>query len=74
MTFFSKIIPDPYVKMKLMQGSKRLKKKKTTTKKKTLHPYYNESFVFDVPFEMLQVWYRKENNKCGLALGVVYLA
>ena len=55
MTFFSKIIPDPYVKMKLMQGSKRLKKKKTTTKKKTLHPYYNESFVFDVPFEMLQV-------------------
>uniref|UniRef100_A0A914UWQ0 C2 domain-containing protein n=1 Tax=Plectus sambesii TaxID=2011161 RepID=A0A914UWQ0_9BILA len=47
-------LSDPYVKMYLMQGTKRMEKKKTTIKMKTLNPYYNESFSFDVPPEKMQ--------------------
>lgn len=43
------------MKIHLMQNGKRLKKKKTTVKKKTLNPYFNESFSFEIPFEQIQV-------------------
>lgn len=38
-----------------MMQNKRLEKKKTTIKMKTLNPYYNESFSFDVSPEKMQV-------------------
>uniref|UniRef100_A0A0N4X4X8 C2 domain-containing protein n=1 Tax=Haemonchus placei TaxID=6290 RepID=A0A0N4X4X8_HAEPC len=46
-------LSDPYVKIYLMLQNKRLEKKKTTIKMKTLNPYYNESFSFDVTPEKM---------------------
>lgn len=42
---------DPYVKVNLYQGKKRVCKKKTHVKKCTPNPVFNELFVFDVPSE-----------------------
>ncbi|KAJ7984563.1 hypothetical protein DPEC_G00356090 [Dallia pectoralis] len=47
-------LSDPFVKIVLQHNGKRIKKKKTTVKKNTLNPYFNESFSFDIPFEMIQ--------------------
>uniref|UniRef100_A0A6I8NWZ8 Synaptotagmin 11 n=1 Tax=Ornithorhynchus anatinus TaxID=9258 RepID=A0A6I8NWZ8_ORNAN len=45
--------PDPYVKVNVYYDRKRVAKKKTHVKKCTLNPVFNESFVYDVPAELL---------------------
>ncbi|KAK5927350.1 hypothetical protein CgunFtcFv8_012514 [Champsocephalus gunnari] len=45
---------DPYVKVQLALDKRKWKKRKTSMKKRTLNPYYNESFTFDVTFEQIQ--------------------
>ncbi|CAM4519422.1 unnamed protein product [Leuciscus chuanchicus] len=42
---------DPYVKVNLFQGKKRVCKKKTHVKKCAPNPVFNELFVFDLPSE-----------------------
>ncbi|XP_007431740.1 synaptotagmin-2 [Python bivittatus] len=47
-------LSDPYVKVQLILNKKKWKKKKTRVKKNTLNPYFNEAFVFEVPFSLIQ--------------------
>ncbi|XP_010795980.1 synaptotagmin-4-like, partial [Notothenia coriiceps] len=42
---------DPYVKVNMYQGKKRVCKKKTHVKKCSPNPVFNELFVFDLPSE-----------------------
>ncbi|XP_059909189.1 LOW QUALITY PROTEIN: synaptotagmin-11-like [Gadus macrocephalus] len=44
---------NPYVKVNVFYGRKRIGKKKTHVKKCTLNPVFNESFIYDVPPELL---------------------
>ncbi|KAJ8290055.1 hypothetical protein GJAV_G00008220 [Gymnothorax javanicus] len=44
---------NPYVKVNVFYGLKRIAKKKTHVKKCTLNPIFNESFIYDVPAELL---------------------
>ncbi|BFZ09914.1 hypothetical protein BsWGS_12953 [Bradybaena similaris] len=45
---------DPYVKIWLSYGGTRVEKKKTNIKMRTLNPIYNESFIFDIPWEKIR--------------------
>ncbi|NXT92574.1 SYT1 protein, partial [Anhinga rufa] len=47
-------LSDPFVKVHLILNRKKWKKKKTSVKKSTLSPYFNEVFVFEVPFNQIQ--------------------
>lgn len=51
----SSLSSDPFVKVHLVLNRKKWKKKKTSVKKNTLSPYFNEVFVFEVPFNHIQV-------------------
>ncbi|XP_039623675.1 synaptotagmin-11a isoform X1 [Polypterus senegalus] len=44
---------NPYVKVNVYYGRKRIAKKKTHVKKCTLNPVFNESFIYDIPAELL---------------------
>ncbi|XP_063032405.1 synaptotagmin-11 isoform X1 [Melospiza melodia melodia] len=44
---------NPYVKVNVYYGRKRIAKKKTHVKKCTLNPVFNESFSYDIPAELL---------------------
>lgn len=51
----SSLSSDPFVKVHLILNRKKWKKKMTSVKKNTLSPYFNEMFVFEVPFNQIQV-------------------
>ncbi|XP_008279956.1 synaptotagmin VIII isoform X1 [Stegastes partitus] len=70
---------DPYVKVQLALDKRKWKKRKTSIKRKTLNPYYNESFTFDVTFEQIQrvnlvisVWDHDDISRND-ALGKIFL-
>ncbi|XP_008309831.1 synaptotagmin-1-like [Cynoglossus semilaevis] len=70
---------DPYVKVQLALDKRKWKKRKTSIKKKTVNPYYNESFTFDVSFEQIQrvhlvisVWDHDKVTKND-AMGKIFL-
>jgi Ca2+-dependent lipid-binding protein len=45
---------DPYVKVWLQFGEKRIEKRKTPVYKCTLNPIFNETFTFNVPWEKIR--------------------
>lgn len=45
---------DPYVKVWLYFGEKRVEKRKTPVYKCTLEPVFNETFTFNVPWEKIR--------------------
>jgi len=47
-------VPDPYVKIWLMNDGKKVEKKKTMIKEKTLNPEYNETFAFVVTYDHIR--------------------
>ena len=60
MVIVCKLVPifspllDPYVKVWLMFGDKRVEKKKTPVYKCNLNPIFNATFEFDVPWEQIR--------------------
>lgn len=47
-------ISDPYVKVWLQFGDKRIEKRKTAIFKCTLNPVFNDTFSFNVPWEKIR--------------------
>lgn len=47
-------LADPYVKVWLQFGEKRIEKRKTPVYKCTLNPVFNETFTFNVPWEKIR--------------------
>ncbi|NXP72120.1 SYT17 protein, partial [Ramphastos sulfuratus] len=47
-------LSDPFVKIQLVHGLKLTKTKKTSCMRRTIDPFYNESFSFKVPQEELE--------------------
>ena len=45
---------DPYVKVWLMFGDRRVEKKKTPVYKCNLNPIFNATFEYDVPWEQIR--------------------
>lgn len=45
---------DPYVKVWLQFGDKRIEKRKTAVFKCTLNPVFNDTFSFNVPWEKIR--------------------
>jgi hypothetical protein len=48
------LLSDPYVKVWLQFGDKRIEKRKTPIFKCTLNPVFNETFSFNVPWEKIR--------------------
>lgn len=51
----SRFLPDPFVKVYLLQDGKKISKKKTSTKRDDTNPIFNEAMIFSVPSNVLQV-------------------
>lgn len=47
-------LSDPYVKIWMCHEGKKMEKKKTSIKEKCLNPVFNESFIFNVPYENIR--------------------
>uniref|UniRef100_A0A3B5L429 C2 domain-containing protein n=1 Tax=Xiphophorus couchianus TaxID=32473 RepID=A0A3B5L429_9TELE len=50
----AKDLKNPYVKVQLTLDKRKWKKRTTSIKKKSLNPYFNESFTFDVSLDQIQ--------------------
>lgn len=50
-----RVLPDPFVKVYLLQDGKKISKKKTSTKRDDTNPIFNEAMIFSVPSNVLQV-------------------
>ncbi|XP_033127479.1 synaptotagmin-5-like [Anneissia japonica] len=51
---------DPFVKVSLLRGGKKVRKKKTTVKRSTCHPVWNEALTFNIPSAELKTNYNLE--------------
>lgn len=67
-------LSDPFVKIQLVHGLKLTKTKKTSCMRRTIDPFYNESFSFKVPQEELENASLVFTGKCSAVLSLPCLA